>query len=411
MELGQYSALADYVIDANEALSFRFVKNAEEFEKEDEKSRFPPEMTHQIYGDNENIFGYKDLKINLTMSSGSLYSYINYTYSGKVDPAKTDGVTPDDVVTPLIKILAPGSFTESKEEFTKHLASTDETGFRPMGEMVHSFKSNDKTFEVYKCDESTPRFREYHERLQAWIMFYIDAASYIDIDDDSWRFFLLFEKHGAAGGEQHYAVAGYLTAYEYYAYGREKNMKRPRISQMLVLPPYQRQGLGASLLNTLYRNYVADSAVVDITVEDPSDNFVRLRDFVDTQNCIKLEAFSKDKVLAGYTPEMAKAAATELKLCKKQSRRVYEIIRLSYTSLQDTTLYKSYRVDVKRRLNAPYQREQSQLEKLRKALKPEEFAAAMVNITDREQRLEMLNKQFTDLENHYRKVLDKISAA
>jgi len=194
MELGQYSALADYVVDANEALSFRFVKNAEEFEKDDEKSRFPPEMTHQIYGDNENIFGYKDLKINLTMSSGSLYSFINYTYSGKVDPAKTDGVTPDDVVTPLIKILAPGSFTESKEEFTKHLASTDETGFRPMGEMVHSFKSNDRTFEVYKCDESTPRFREYHERLQAWIMFYIDAASYIDIDDDSWRFFLLFEK-------------------------------------------------------------------------------------------------------------------------------------------------------------------------------------------------------------------------
>ena len=28
----------------------------------------------------------------------------------------------------------------------------------------------------------------------------------------------------------------------------------------------------------------------------------------------------QDKVLAGYTPEMAKAAATELKLCKKQSR-------------------------------------------------------------------------------------------
>ena len=67
-------------------------------------------MTHQIYGDNENIFGYKDLKINLTMSSGSLYSYINYTYSGKVDPAKTDGVTPDDVVTPLIKVNAQPNF-------------------------------------------------------------------------------------------------------------------------------------------------------------------------------------------------------------------------------------------------------------------------------------------------------------
>lgn len=30
-------------------------------------------------------------------------------------------------------------------------------------------------------------------------------------------------------------------------------MKRPRISQMLVLAPYQRKGLGAALLNAVYR--------------------------------------------------------------------------------------------------------------------------------------------------------------
>ena len=43
--------------------------------------------------------------------------------------------------------------------------------------------------------------------------------------------------------------------------------------------------------------YRADRTVVDITVEDPSDNFVRLRDFVDTRNCLKLEAFSVDKIV------------------------------------------------------------------------------------------------------------------
>ena len=77
-------------------------------------------------------------------------------------------------------------------------------------------------------------------------------ASFIDMDDDSWRFFLLFEKSGRTG-ECHYAVAGYLTVYQYYAYGREVNMKRPRISQMLILPRYQRQGLGSQLLDTVYR--------------------------------------------------------------------------------------------------------------------------------------------------------------
>ena len=75
-------------------------------------------------------------------------------------------------------------------------------------------------------------------------------------------------------------------------------------------------GLGARLLDSIYSHYKRDSTVVDITVEvhllsfynlttymlqDPSDNFVRLRDFVDAKNCLKLAAFSKDQVgLSSY---------------------------------------------------------------------------------------------------------------
>ena len=70
-----------------------------------------------------------------------------------------------------------------------------------------------------------------------------------------------------------------------------------------------------------------------------------------------------------------------------------------------------FRVEIKRRLNLPYQKEQSQLAKLQKALKPEEFAAAMVNITNKEQRMEILTKQFEDLENDYKTVLEKVAAA
>ena len=93
------------------------------------------------------------------------------------------------------------------------------------------------------------------------------------------------------------------------------------------------------------------------------------------------------------------------------NRRIYEIIRLHYTSLSNPQEYKDYRLDVKKRLNVPYQKEQSQLSKLQKALKPEEFAAAMVNITNREQRLEILEKQFLELETHYKTVLEKVAAA
>jgi len=402
------SGLAEYVTDANEILEFKMIRKPEDMS--DSNIVFKPEMCHQIYGDNENIFGYKGLKISLYMTAASLRTYVNYTYSDKVDPRKTDGLPADDVISPLVKILAPESYTDSKEQFLKEVVSEEETSFRPMGELVHSFSSNGKQYEVYKCGESTPGFREYHERLQAWVMFYIDAASYIDIDDDSWRIFLMFEKYGSVG-EQRYAIAGYLTVYQYYAYGRDVNMKRPRISQMLILPHYQRQGLGAILLETVYRSYRSDDKVVDITVEDPSDNFVRLRDYVDTKNCLPLKAFSKEEVIKGFNDKMVEAAAKELKICKKQSRRIYEIIRLHYTSLSNSLEYKNYKLDVKKRLNVPYQKEQSQLSKLQKALKPEEFAAAMVNITNREQRLEILEKQFSELECHYKSVLEKVASS
>jgi len=404
------TGLEDYVEDANEALKFKLVRTKEDLEND---QFFKPEMTHQIYGDNENVFGYKGLKIDLWMTADTLKTYIGFNFEDKVDPKRTDGVSADQIVEPLIKILAPDSFTTNKDEFVREL--TEENNFHPIGEKIHSFMKEDgnglvRNYEVYRCDESTPGFRKYHERLQAWIMFYIDAASYIDIDDDSWRFSLLFEKYKEEGRDR-FAIAGYTTVYEYYAYGREMNRKRPRISQMLVLPPFQKQGLGSELLSTVYKTYWKDDKVVDITVEDPSDNFVRLRDAVDTRNCMKLPAYNRVNVWAGFSEEMAQTAATELKLCKKQARRIYEIVRLHYTDLSDPAAYRNYRVDVKRRLNIPYQKEKSQLSKLEKALKPEEFAAATMNITNREQRMESLHRQFTELEEHYKYVLERVAAS
>ena len=63
------------------------------------------------------------------MSAATLRSYVTYSFTDKVDPLKTDGVTADDVISPLVKILAPDSFTDSKEQFLKEVASEEETGF------------------------------------------------------------------------------------------------------------------------------------------------------------------------------------------------------------------------------------------------------------------------------------------
>ncbi|XP_071526683.1 histone acetyltransferase type B catalytic subunit isoform X2 [Panulirus ornatus] len=400
------SSLQYFVIDSNEALEFKLVRSPADLD--DDETTFKPDMSHQVYGDSEQIFGYSGLRIKLYYSACRLTTYLSHTYVEKVDPEKFEGVEPDEVIKPIAERIPPGYLT-SLNDFTA--AVQKDASFRPFGEMQRRFaidleSGEQKTFEVYLCDVSTTGFLEYHERMQTFILWYIDAASYIDVDDDKWKFFVAYEKYQDNGNPQ-YAFAGYMTVYEYYAY--PSNI-RPRISQMLVLPPFQRIGLGAEMLNSIYSYYKNDAKVLDITVEDPSDNFARLRDFIDSRNCLKLECFQPPVLLQGFTEAMVEEAKKKLKLNKRQVRRVYEILRLHVTDRSDKEAYRQYRLDVKNRLNVQYKKEDRDMEKLKKFLKPEEYAATMT-ITSRDQRLESLERQYAELEEHYVHVLERLASA
>lgn len=402
--------LEAFVTDSNEALKFKLLKNPQDAENDD--VTFEPVMTHQIFGDNENVFGYRNLNIDLWMCASTLKTFIGMSYDEKLDKARSDGVEPDPVIEPLLKIMAEGQVVDSKEALLNHLNSEKVKKFVPMGSKIDEFVVKNETFVIYAAGDTIPGFREYHDKLQPWIMFYIDAASYIDVDDSNWRFFLIFEKFKDSDGSDRYAIAGYATVYQYYAYPANT---RPRISQFLTLPPFQKRGLGSRLLNAIYKTYLKNDKVVDITVEDPSDDFVRLRDFVDTKNCLAqvTTLATLSAVSGGFTEAMAKETNEKLKLCKRQARRIYEITRLLFAQkaggLNDfNDAYKDFRIDVKKRLNVPFQQEERKLDKLKKALKPEEFAAATLNITNREQRLESLQSQYKDLEEHYLHVLEQV---
>lgn len=52
---------------------------------ENDETSFGPEMCHQVFGENENIFGYTDLHIKLFYSAGSLQTYLGIEYTEKVN--------------------------------------------------------------------------------------------------------------------------------------------------------------------------------------------------------------------------------------------------------------------------------------------------------------------------------------
>lgn len=137
---------------------------------------------------------------------------------------------------------------------------------------------------------------------------------------------------------------------------------------MLILPPFQGEGHGAQLLEAVHRFYCGLPKVQDITgektlfllrdavasyttppqtlillflsfpflrilktidlnvcrcllsAEDPSENYVKLRDFVLSKLCQSLPAFAADKLPLGFSDEMVKEAQDKLKINKVRYR-------------------------------------------------------------------------------------------
>ena len=57
------------------------------------------------------------------------------------------------------------------------------------------------------------------------------------------------------------------------------------------------------------------------------------------------------------------------------------------------------------------QKEDRQLEKLKRALKPEEYTAATINMTNKEQCEEQVKTQFEALESHFLRIVERLPAA
>lgn len=73
-------------------------------------------------------------------------------------------------------------------------------------------------------------------------------------------YFCRFEKFEIDGSHRH-AFVGFVSTYEFYCY---PDNIRPRVSQMLIIPPFQSSGLGAKLLNEVFSFYRTESKVTDV---------------------------------------------------------------------------------------------------------------------------------------------------
>ncbi|XP_061548103.1 histone acetyltransferase type B catalytic subunit isoform X1 [Phycodurus eques] len=396
--------LAEFKCDTNEAVCLKLIRFPEDVD--DDGTTFHPEYSHQIFGDDEVAFGYKGLQIQLFYTAGSLTTLYKVKYSSKVTDT-FDCVEPDNI-DGKIREIVPAGFTCNTDDFITLLEK--EANFRPFGTLLHTYtvhneEAGDLTYQIHKADLSCLGFREYHGRLQTFLMWFIETASFIDPDDDRWDFFLVFEKY-KKDGETLYATIGYMTVYNYYAY---PDKTRPRVSQMLVLPPFQGEGHGAQLLEAVHRFYSSVPKVQDITAEDPSESYVKLRDYVLVKLCQGLPSFAEDKLHLGLSAEMVDEAQGKLKINKKHARRVYEILRLRVTDMSDEEKSRAYRLAVKKRLFGPYRKNQRELTKMTKCLRLEEVVSQLGQM-DTQMQHEELEKSYQVVLEDYRRIIERLAA-
>eukprot|EP00124_Ichthyophonus_hoferi_P001925 Ihof_evm10s115 gene=Ihof_evmTU10s115 len=347
---------SEYVCHANDVIDMRLVFSPEDVLSEE--AGFPPEFTHQFFGDNEKIFGYKGLKIKICFSATQLIPYLEIDYDEKI--SNNAGAAPDDVAEKLTENFGQDFFMRNKDQYFTHLQN--DADFQPMGELIHEFSckgdddEEESQYAIYKSSIDTAGLAAYHMRVQVLAFTFIDAASLIDLSDPRWNFFYVWKKE-KEGGKLLYDFAGYCTTYNFFAY---PDSLRTRISQFLVLPPYQQRGIGRSLLSKVYEDCIARPEVVEMTVEDPSNTFQYLRDTIDFKNCLD-QSFEAPIPFGPITPEFITKVQKKLKLSKLQIRRVYEMLGLKGVDRKDKDAYKAYRLLVKKRLYTNYQDDLEQL--------------------------------------------------
>lgn len=72
-------------------------------------------------------------------------------------------------------------------------------------------------FEAYSTRFDTPGWKDYHRRMQIFVLLFIEGGSYIDEEDDRWEFVTLYEKRKSAiEGQFTYHFVGYTSLYEFF---------------------------------------------------------------------------------------------------------------------------------------------------------------------------------------------------
>ncbi|VDM97712.1 unnamed protein product [Thelazia callipaeda] len=392
----------DFLVDGVKAISLTFVSDISEMSL---VTKYQPEFVYRHFGDNETIFGYKDLSVTLYHTDASMYFYPKISYTEEISSVDNQ-FKPDNILEKLstqLPVEQVNVLCQTGAIFKSRL--DDQKNFEPFGVLLSKLTFGGAEFQMWMVNKSTEAFDAYLARVQTLAFWYIEGVEHTDNSDPCWQHYFLYESKQGFDGRLHLSLAGYASTVRFYHY---PDKIRCRIAQILILPQYSGRGVGARFLKEIYSDLVHDPAVIDITAEAPAESFIRTRDFVNCCNCSTLREFQASNLKNGFSEEMKCAALTRFKINPKQARRVYEILRLLHTNIWDVKAMEQYESYVKRRLEKPFKRSIRDWKKLLTVLDNCDYSAVVASHLNEEQEAAKLEQLYQDELANYKIVINRL---
>lgn len=216
---------------------------------------------------------------------------------------------------------------------------------------MHSFTLHGKKYEIWSANMADPAAKRLFQNMQILTLLFIEGAERLELNEqwslERWTLYLLYEVTPIEEECSPYTLAGFSTSYRYWIFPTFDVMRytkslpsppestngeagsytgphltqdpetylfnehidpletpsRDRISQFVILPPYQGQSLGARLYETIFGDLVKKPYVYEIPVEDPSEAFDAMRDYSDIIYLRKMPAFQSLSLPSTLPPE------------------------------------------------------------------------------------------------------------
>ncbi|EHY58182.1 histone acetyltransferase 1 [Exophiala dermatitidis] len=296
------AAAEEFSVNANDAIRVSIVQPGPNYQII-KRHEFHPKFTYPVVGEAETIFGYKGLDIEIQFAAHDMRPRLKIRYE---DQFKTIGTTSAlDLNKTFGTFLPPVAFEDGFEADLQRAARE----WTPPGVCVKKYARDGENYEVWAGSLLDVPMRTLVDNIQILIVFFIEGGQFINLEDvdwtlDRWRVYLVYHKSSEPPTPTAcpYSFVGYATTYRFYKFPKRgpqpenltpfsfppseeitptKLPSRLRISQFLITPPYQQHGHGSALYQAIYDEVLADPTIVEMTVEDPSEEFDKLRDLND----------------------------------------------------------------------------------------------------------------------------------